>query len=68
MISSNKKLLKCPVCGCRPHLWKIDNSCGYVTCTICNMSTKRYDDFIESWQEQAIDAWNEMAKEQRNED
>ena len=68
MISSNKKLLRCPRCNGKPHLWKSGNSCGYVICMICNLSTRRYNDFIESWQEQAINAWNEMAKEQESED
>lgn len=52
------KLKRCPVCNSRPHYMSIDNMSGYVLCNICQLNTKRYDDFIESWQEQAAEEWN----------
>lgn len=58
-MKSRPKLKRCPVCGCKPHYMSLGDTCGYIMCVICLRRTKRYDDLIESWKEQAAWAWNE---------
>lgn len=65
MSKTKQKLERCPVCGCKPLYMRIDESCGYVLCNICLLQTKRCDDFIESWKEQATQEWNKMVKERK---